>query len=369
MAEELGKLDLSLLDSLTLPAAMSTGGGDAPIKTVNSIEEFAKTDDAPITDSGDTDGVDTDTDIEGDEFIQDEPLENVEDSPIKVWAQFAAERGLIDLEDGEDIGDSEDFLIEKFNKKVENVFKEYKKSLPETLQELIDAHEKGLSIEDLLESEARIMEYSSIDTDKLKENTELQKNILREFLKSQDFEDDEIERKIEKYEDNMLLEDESASALKKLIKYEEKYKAQALKEAEENTKKQKVEYEKRLKEYSDTVMGMEEIIPGIPTTKEQREAIVKLTTKPVAVLKNGMPISALKKMEMEDPNFMTKIAYIAGVLNWDLSSIERKATTKASRQVRKDVDTYAEGGKSPLSKLDLKTIRKAIKISNNQLFK
>jgi hypothetical protein len=368
--ENVGKtLDLSLLDSLDIPGINSNNS----VREVNSIEDFEDANNSAVESvEVDTEGSSDFADIPEEDYDAEDIVEEEEetggsnDSAVKVWAEFASERGLIDLDEGEEIGDTEEFLVNKFNAKVEKVFQSYKDSLPETLKELLEAHEQGISIEDLLQSESRIAEYSSIDDNKLAEDTDLQKNIVKAFLRSQDFEEDEITEKLEKYEDALMLEGEAKSALKKLIKLEQREKEAYIKEAQHAEKTATEQYNQRIQSFTKSVMDKDEIIAGIPVTKEQKEEIVKLTTKPVAVAKNGMPITALKKMEMEDPDFLTKLAYVAGVLNWDLSVIERKAKTNVARTVKKDVDTYKD---SKLGKLDLATIKKAVKLNQKQLFK
>ena len=360
------KLDLSILDSLDLPGSGIASNDVGGIKTVESIEQFSNFDDkVEVGEENDVEEVDDNFNDGDDSFeIQTDTLA-VEESPVKVWAEFAAERGLIDLEENEEIGDSEEFLVEKFNKKVESVFNNYKESLPDSLKQLLNAYEKGIPLDNLLDIESRIMEYSSIDEEKLSENTDLQKNIIKEYLKFQDYTDDDIDNKIEKYEDNLLLESESKHAIKKLIKIEEREKENLVKEAEKAEQENMRVYNERVANFSKSIMEKEEIIPGISVTKEQKEAIIKMTTKPVAVLKNGMPVTALKKMEMEDPDFLSKLAYMA-LVNWDLSSIERKAATKEVRKIKEKINTYKDSG---LSKLDIGTIKKAVKINQNRLFK
>lgn len=372
---EFGKLDLSVLDGINIPeiktgraVGESTKDDITVIPEVGSIEEINQNEFTEETDEDEIPEVEAIGDLDNDDESFDNSIDEViDESPIKVWSQFASERGLIDLEDGEEIGDSEDFLVKKFNDKVDKGINSYKESLPEELRELVNAWEQGVPVDKLIEAESRIMDLSSIDAERLTEDVSLQKQLVAALLRVQEYDDSEIEAKIEKLEDNLLLEDEAKHALKKLDVFEKRQKATLIEESKKNALIREKQYKENLDAYTTKVMGKEEIIKGIPVTKEQREAIVKLTTKPVAIDKNGNGITLLKKMEMEDPDFLLKIAYLAS-MNWDLSTIEKKATTKATREVRKKVETYKEGN-SALNKLDLKSIQRAIKISRNQLFK
>lgn len=371
---EFGKLDLGVLDSLSIPE-IKTGGavGESTkddvtvIPEVDSIEDITHKQFAEETDEEEVPNDEVDTIEDSDDDKSTETTKEVEESPIKIWSQFASERGLIDLEDGEEIGDTEEFLVKKFNEKVDKGITSYKENLPEELRELVNAWEQGVPIDKLIEVESRILDYASIDAEKLTEDVSLQKQLVTALLRIQDYDESEIEAKIEKLEDNLLLADEAKTALKKLDVYDKRQKASMIEEAKKQNLIREKQYKENLDAYTAKVMAKEEIIKGIPVTKEQREAIVKLTTKPVAIDKHGNGITLLKKMEMEDPDFLLKIAYLAS-MNWDLSTIEKKATTKATREIRKKVDTYKEGN-STLSKLDIKAIKNAVRISRDQLFK
>ena len=361
------KLDLSILDQLTIPD-YKPKSADGKVEKTPIIEEKRERQD--MIQDFESDDVEEDFDpfiTPTDGIEEEEEVEEVEsDSPIKVWAEFASQRGLIDIEEGEQVGDSEEYLITKFNDKISKLVDSYKESLPDQIKDLLHAYEQGVPINELLESEARIAEFSQIDKNKLKEDVSLQKQLVKSYLMSQEYDADEIESKLEKYEDNLLLEDEANSALKKLIKLEQKEKEYMIEQSKRAQEAQMRDYQHRVETFKKSVMDKEEIIAGIPITKEQKEKIIKMTTQPVSMLKDGTPVTALKKMELEDPDFLTKLAYVAGVLNWDLSTVEKTANTKAARSVKAKVNTYKD---SPLSKLDINAIRKAVNISKKQLFK
>ena len=358
------KLDLSLLDNLNIPQIniKTETSEQTDENQILKTENIESVDQNLITEELDSDIIDDELQEDDDNSKKDD---EVEESAIKLWAEFASERGLMDIEDGEEIEDSEEFLIKKYNQKVEKAVESYKKSLPEDLRTILEAYETGVPLNDYLEAESRIADYSSVDADKLKEDVKLQKDIMKAYLRAQEYEDSEIEAKIEKYEENLLLEDEASHALKKLVKIEQRQKDKMLEEAKNKKANYEKQYEERLTNFKNSVMGKEEIIKGIPVTKEQREAIIDLTTKPVAITKDGVPITALKKMELEDPDFLIKLAYMAS-LNWDLSTIQRKANTEAVRKVKKGVDSDKSGDLP--SKIDLNIIRKAIKQNRNSFF-
>ena len=100
------KLDLSILDSLDLPGSGIASNDVGGIKTVESIEQFSNFDDkVEVGEENDVEEVDDNFNDGDDSFEIQTDTPAVEESPVKVWAEFAAERGLIDLEENEEIGD------------------------------------------------------------------------------------------------------------------------------------------------------------------------------------------------------------------------------------------------------------------------
>lgn len=309
--------------------------------------------------------VDSINDLEGHEEEDDDSEESGSDEgEHALMVKYLASKGLLDIDDEEELEDSEDLIVNKFQDKVNAGIEAYKSSLPDAVRNIIDRYEDGVPIGDYLESQARLDEYSSISEDELKEDVELQKQLVATYLSTQDYTDEEIKSRLQKYEDNMLLEDEASSSLKRLTRMEHNYKSQMEEQAAQSRKLARENYEKAVKSYSESVMGKKEIIPGIPLTDAQKKKIVDATTKPVATDRNGRPINLLKKMEMEDPDFVTKVAYVAAVLNWDLSPIEKKAKTKAASKLKKQVNTYSEEGDDKGINID--SVRKALRRAKKQ---
>lgn len=369
MSDEIGsldKLDLSILDDLEIPKIDSKGGEKKDL-----VEEAPE--DVIVTDT------DTPEEIENEEIEEEEPIiagnteeleppvpEETEESTeseeglIKVVSEWAAQVGVIDLDEGEEIGDEEDFLINKLNKKVEKEVEAYKESIPEDVKYLIDNWEKGVDMSRFLQSEARESDLNSITNEDLEDNEALSKDIVSAYLRSQEYDEEEIADKLEMYADKEILIREAVTARKKLVRMEEKYQTQMEAQAKKEHTARLEDNQKRLDTYKETVMGIEEIFPGVKVTKEERKRIIDLTTKPVAKDGHGNPMTALGKIQSEDPNFVTKLAYIAGVLKWDLSKIDKAATTKATRGLKKKVATYGSNKPSLSGKIDLKAVKGAL---------
>jgi hypothetical protein len=75
----------------------------------------------------------------------------------------------------------------------------------------------GGKFEDFYQTQQKSMSYDSIDL----EDESNQKAAVREFYKLQGMNDEQISRKIERYEDADMLEDEAADAVNYLKAYEQ----------------------------------------------------------------------------------------------------------------------------------------------------
>ena len=78
----------------------------------------------------------------------------------------------------------------------------------------------------------------------------------------------------------------------------------------------------------------EEIFSGIKITPKQKKTLYNNITKVDSEGKN-----VILKMRESDPEFDLKVAYIATVLNWDLSSVKRSSKTKATRSLVDSLST------------------------------
>ena len=84
-----------------------------------------------------------------------------------------------------------------------------------------------------------------------------------------------LQKKVKKYEDSLLLEDEAIEALSKLRKFEERYQQGLKAEAEAQRVQAQKNYEATLKNIEKEIMDSEEIIPGIKLSKEEKKKFIR----------------------------------------------------------------------------------------------
>ena len=141
---------------------------------------------------------------------------------------------------------------------------------PKTVEELVNyfkdvineqskpeyASEEVAKLDEFVRNGGRLEDYFTVSTDIDFENIDMddennQKLVLKELLAKKGYSDKQITKKIERFEDAGVLEDESKDAIEELQEIAEKEKEQLL----ENQKKQKEEIMQRQQKFFDDVVG------------------------------------------------------------------------------------------------------------------
>lgn len=333
---------------------------ETAIQEVNGIDEFSQAEDREDSeDSGET-SKEEQSEAEAPEY-DDEDSEgdagtDEESSVVQAVAEWAKAKGIFDYE-ADQFEDSEDWLENKLLEKSKSYADEWKESLPPIIKEVINNYEEGVPLDELIYSKSREMEYNSVDEEELGKSDGLQKKLVADWLYTQDFSDEEIESKIKKYEDALILEDEAKTALKKLKAYEAKYQEQLKYDTERKKLAAQEQYNQTLKQIETDIMSSEEIIPGIQLSKEEKKKVYEAYTKQDSSRKTQL----MKALE-SDPQAWYKITQFMVLMNGNLKDVEKKLTTKATKKVKETVNTYKEtpGLNKLTSPSSLKAMKKAI---------
>lgn len=296
-------------------------------------------------------------------IVPDEENEPVADDANKVWAEFAREKGFIEFKDEEYDPTDTEFLTKKLEERdqrnLEVAITEYKEQLPKPIKELLDKYEENVPLMELIESRSRSQEYKNITAEDL-EDENVQNQILSVFFDSQELSAEEQRERKEKYEATGLKEEEARFALKSLVKMEAKYEEALTNQARVDAERNRVRVEENLKLFEKSIMDKKEIFAGIPLTDDHKKRLITTITKPIGT-KDGVPYNKLNKMQMDDPDFLLKLAYVADILNWDLKPLERKATTAATKQIKQTVKAYTDDKTDAKLARSIAVARKALK--------
>ena len=151
-------------------------------------------------------------------------------------------------------------------------------SVPEYADERIEQLDQyvknGGKFEDFYQTQQRTISYDNIDI----EDESNQKQVVRDYYKLQGMSDEQINRKIERYEDADMLEDEATDAVNYLKAYEEQ-RAQYM--AQQQQAQRQAQEQQAIQFAQDLTNGINNLtnIRGISIPKEDKKALYDYITK------------------------------------------------------------------------------------------
>lgn len=217
------------------------------------------------------DKVDDDTVIDTDNQIDDD----TEDNAVATFFEALSDKMGWELDEDEEIPQTPEELVEYFQEVIEE------NSVPQYASEEVEALDK------FVKNGGNLKDYFQIDGEldledfEIEDNEVNQKLVIKEFLKEKGFSSKQIDKKLTKYEDAGLLEDEATDALEALRDIREQKKQQLLEEQEKSAN----ELKKRQQEYFNSVVteikGMDNI-RGIKIPQKDKQALLEYIFKPTA---------------------------------------------------------------------------------------
>lgn len=217
------------------------------------------------------DKVDDDTVIDTDNQADDD----TEDNAVATFFEALSDKMGWELDEDEEIPQTPEELVEYFQEVIEE------NSVPQYASEEVEALDK------FVKNGGNLKDYFQIDGELDLENFEIEDNevnqklVIKEFLKEKGFSSKQIDKKLTKYEDAGLLEDEATDALEALRDIREQKKQQLLEEQEKSAS----ELKKRQQEYFNSVVteikGMDNI-RGIKIPQKDKQALLEYIFKPTA---------------------------------------------------------------------------------------
>ena len=203
------------------------------------------------------------------EVEEEEPEESTDETTIVTgfFDSLSEKLGWDDIEDDDKPKTVED-LIDYFNDVIEE------NSVPQYASEEVEQLDK------FVKNGGNLRDYFSIDNEIDLDDID-QKLVLKEFLKEKGFNAKQIEKKLTKYEEAGILEDESQDAAEALKDIRENKKQQLLKD-QENAAKLAAQ---RQQEYFDTVVneikGMDNI-RGVKIPEKDKQILLEYIFKPTS---------------------------------------------------------------------------------------
>lgn len=213
-----------------------------------------------------------DTDDDDDDTDTDDTTDN---NTVTTFFEAISEKMGWELGEDDEVPSTPEELVDYFQAVIEE------NSVPQYASEEVEALDNfvknGGNLRDYFEIESELdLNEISIEDDEVN-----QKLVLKEFLKEKGFSTKQIDKKLTKYEDAGLLEDEAEDALEALKEIKEQKKQQLLKDQENQAKAAA----KRQQEYFQNVVteikGMDNI-RGIKIPEKDKQVLLEYIFKPDA---------------------------------------------------------------------------------------
>ena len=139
----------------------------------------------------------------------------------------------------------------------------------------LDAYVKnGGKFEDFYNGMSQNIQYDNMDM----EDESNQKMAVRDYLKLSGYSDEQIDKKIERYEDADMLEDEAIDAIERLKEHQEYQLQQQQEEQEALRVQQQQQAQQFVTNLSNTINSLDNI-RGVPIPKQDRKALFDYITK------------------------------------------------------------------------------------------
>ena len=336
-----GVTDMNTLDStIEMPLEDEKDKNEPPVKTEDGKTEDDTKNDSHEDDSdipedvlnGNTKNVDTQqtTTVENTEETEEET------EPSDADVVEAQQVGLLFDAIGQQLGwnmadiDEKDrpLNVEDLTKYWAEVIKENSKPeyADDRIQQLDEYVKNGGKFEDFYQRQSDKLSLDDIDM----EDETNQKAVIRELLKHSNYSDEQINKKIARYEDNDMLFEESEDALDRLKQIRTQELEEATRQQEEYARMQ----EEQSKAFFDSVtkdINSLTNIRGIAIPKEDRKALFDYIFK---VDQNGMSQYQKDFNENLSKNLIES-AYFTMKADTLISGAERKGESSAADKLRK----------------------------------
>ena len=235
-----------------------------PSKTKKSSKKTTKTDkdNDTVDEKGEEDDIDSDDGTTSEELI------------VNFFDSLSEQLGWSDVEDEDKPKTAEDLIPS-----VKYVIEE--NSVPQYASEEVE------KLDEFVRNGGNLKDYFSIDADIDLDNIEVEDNeinqklVVKEFLKEKGFSAKQIDKKITKYEDAGILEDEAVDALEALKDIKAERKEKLLEEQQKSVREAQKQQQTFFNNVVSEIKGMDSIY-GIEIPEKDKRALLEYIFKPDA---------------------------------------------------------------------------------------
>lgn len=253
-----------------------------------------------------------------------------ETSTLKTFASWLGEQGLVDY-DEESFEDSEEGLKKLMSSTVEREVENYKRSLPEEVHKLVEFVEAGGNPKQFLDAYYNTTSWNEFEI----EDENDAKTVLKEYLKAQGEDDDDINETIDTYEVSGILEKKAKTYLNKLQQAEKSYQEQLVEQQKRYDAEQRALAKKQYEEFKESLYKKDEI-QGFKLTPKMKDNLWNFIMKPDKEGKTG-----LQKHNETNQDAQFLYAYLA-MNNWDLSKLETQVKSKVHSELASKLSNFKD---------------------------
>lgn len=213
----------------------------------------------------------------------------------------------------------------------------------------------GGKIEDFIQQSSGVIDLSNLDLS----NEHIQKSLIREFLSEKGFSDQQIRRKLEKYEEADILEDEAIDAVEALKEIREE-KKKALLEDQKKANEQMIQEQQKF--YNSVVQEVEALtdIRGIQIPKTDKQALMDYIFK---VESDGR--TKYQKDYASSTRHLIESAYFTMKGDTLISSAKKSGETSAVEKLKNTLNSTKVSGSK--QRIDNRSARPLWSVVSTQL--
>lgn len=250
----------------------------------------------------------------------DEPTEYSYENIIN----YLAQEGIVDLDEDEEFEDNESGLTGVIQKTINKQIEGYKKSLPSIAHEFIEYVEKGGDPAKFLGAVSGPLNFNDMDLTSEGD----QELIVKEYLRTQDYDAAEIRETIEGYKDGLLLEKQAAIAHKKLLKIVDAERRILVSQQEAEVKLKKDNYNTYISTLTKTIKESK-AIAGLEIKDREKDEFQSWLLKPG---KDGL--TGYQREVQENPiQTQVELAFLK-FKKYDFSKVAKAAETAATKRLK-----------------------------------
>lgn len=298
---------------------------EGEIEKLETTEEIKKEVETPIDKEEESKTSETVETVEKTEDSEEEEI-----SPIQSISSHFVEKGLLIPKKDKEYDASEDGLQDLINDTLEARLQEKINSLPEEVKQLVEYGKLGGNIDEIQQINEEIEYLSDVDI----EDLDTSKNIYKDYLLANGFEEAEADEQVTLAENAGMLEGNAKLAQKYFIKSTEAKKAALIENKTKESKKIELERIQKETEFKNQVLNTKEL-KGFTVNSKDAESLYDYITKPVD--KTGKS-KYLAEMTDEDK---LAFAYLK-MKGFSFKDLETKVETKKTLDLKKKLINFKD---------------------------